>query len=63
MDTEKINQAFTKFKDLADKKKFVTDRDIGSLLSEKVIECPQSMKLLFPPIQWKLHHRHLYREA
>jgi 2-isopropylmalate synthase len=45
LDAEEINEAFSKFKDLADKKKFVTDRDIEALLSEKVIEVPAIYEL------------------
>lgn len=45
LDTEKINEAFSKFKDLADKKKIVTDRDIEALLSEKVIQVPAVYEL------------------
>ena len=45
LDAEEINEAFSKFKDLADKKKFVTDRDIEDLLSEKVIEVPAIYEL------------------
>ncbi len=40
LDAEKINEAFAKFKDLADKKKHVLDRDIEALINEKVIQVP-----------------------
>ena len=40
LDPDKVNEAFEKFKDLADKKKHVTDSDIEALLSEKVIQVP-----------------------
>lgn len=45
LDSEKINGAFEKFKDLADKKKHVLDRDIEALLNEKVIQVPAVYEL------------------
>jgi 2-isopropylmalate synthase len=42
---EKINEAFEKFKDLADKKKYVMDRDIEVLINEKVISVPATYEL------------------
>ncbi|MFN0226176.1 alpha-isopropylmalate synthase regulatory domain-containing protein, partial [Paenibacillus sp. KR2-11] len=38
---EQLNTAFGKFKDLADKKKNVTDEDIRALIEEKLIETPE----------------------
>ncbi|NLI61083.1 MAG: 2-isopropylmalate synthase [Clostridiales bacterium] len=40
LDADKINQAFEKFKDLADKKKHIMDSDIEALVNEKVIQVP-----------------------
>lgn len=40
LNSDKINEAFEKFKDLADKKKDIMDRDIEALLNEKVIHVP-----------------------
>lgn len=42
---EKINEAFEKFKDLADKKKYVLDRDIEALINEKVVAVPATYEL------------------
>ncbi len=41
----KIQQAFEKFKELADRKKVVTDRDIEALIGEKVTEIPEFFEL------------------
>ena len=38
---DQINAAFGKFKDLADRKKTVTDEDIRALLEEKIVETPE----------------------
>lgn len=42
---EMINDAFAKFKDLADKKKYVMDNDIDALISEKEVEFSQVFEL------------------
>jgi 2-isopropylmalate synthase len=42
---EKINEAFYKFKDLADKKKTVSDRDIEALVMEGTIQVPETYSL------------------
>lgn len=42
---EEITKAFEKFKDLADKKKTVTDKDIEALVGEKVSEVDEVYKL------------------
>lgn len=42
---ESINVAFAKFKDLADKKKYVLDNDIDALVSEKEVEFVQVFEL------------------
>jgi 2-isopropylmalate synthase len=42
---EQINAAFGKFKDLADRKKTVTDDDIRALLEEKISETPEVFAL------------------
>jgi 2-isopropylmalate synthase len=45
LSSEEITKAFEKFKDLADKKKTVTDRDIEALIGEKVSEVEEVYKL------------------
>jgi len=45
LSSENINEAFVKFKDLADKKKYVLDNDIEALVSEKVVETAQIFEL------------------
>jgi 2-isopropylmalate synthase len=42
---EEINSAFEKFKNLADRKKEVTDRDIEALIGEKVFKVPEVFEL------------------
>ena len=42
---EDINDAFQKFKDLADKKKSVMDSDIEALVSAKIIQIPELVRL------------------
>jgi 2-isopropylmalate synthase len=42
---EEINSAFEKFKNLADRKKEVTDRDIEALIGEKVFKVPEIFEL------------------
>ncbi|MFD1953532.1 2-isopropylmalate synthase [Paenibacillus thailandensis] len=42
---EAVNAAFAKFKDLADRKKDVSDEDIRALLEEKLIDTPEVFKL------------------
>ncbi|MCR4436746.1 MAG: 2-isopropylmalate synthase [Clostridiales bacterium] len=42
---EEIQKAFEKFKDLADKKKVVLDRDIEALVGEKVSQVPEIFQL------------------
>ena len=42
---EEVTKAFEKFKELADKKKHVTDRDIEALIGEKVSEVEEVYKL------------------
>ncbi|HHU63437.1 MAG TPA: 2-isopropylmalate synthase [Clostridiales bacterium] len=44
---EEINEAFVKFKDLADKKKVVLDQDIEALVSEKMTKIPEMYELLY----------------
>lgn len=41
LEEEAVNAAFSKFKDLADKKKDVSDEDIRALLEEKLIDTPE----------------------
>jgi len=42
---DQVNAAFGKFKDLADRKKAVSDEDIRALLEEKLIETPEVFAL------------------
>ncbi|MDP4095435.1 2-isopropylmalate synthase [Paenibacillus sp. P96] len=42
---EEVNKAFAQFKDLADKKKEVSDNDILALLEEKLTDTPEMFKL------------------
>ncbi len=44
---EQLNSAFAKFKDLADKKKNVTDDDIRALIEEKLVKTPELFALDF----------------
>lgn len=45
LSSEEIQKAFEKFKDLADKKKVVLDKDIEALVGEKVSEVPEIFRL------------------
>lgn len=45
LDEEAVNVAFAKFKDLADRKKNVTDEDIRAFLEEKLIDTPEVFTL------------------
>ena len=47
LDDEEINAAFTRFKELADKKKVVTDADIEAIIADEIYQ---------PPEIWKLNH-------
>lgn len=42
---ERLNEAFAKFKALADKKKDVTDEDLLALLEEKLVDTPEYLQL------------------
>ena len=42
---EEVNQAFKKFKDLADKKKDVYDKDIEALVSKQMVDIPKTYEL------------------
>lgn len=44
---EEINRLFVKFKELADKKKVVFDRDIEALLGEKMAAAPETYELSY----------------
>jgi 2-isopropylmalate synthase len=46
LSADQVNLAFAKFKDLADKKKQVTDEDIRALIEEKLTKTPEIFKLL-----------------
>jgi 2-isopropylmalate synthase len=45
LDEEALNRAFAKFKDLADRKKRVSDEDIRALIEEKIVETPEVYRL------------------
>lgn len=45
LDADRINEAFEKFKDLADKKKTVSDEDIEALIIQETIKIPELFKL------------------
>lgn len=45
LSVEEISKAFKKFKDLADKKKVVTDKDIEALVQDKTFQVPQIFEL------------------
>lgn len=47
LDKEELNQAFKRFKRLADKKKVVTDADIEAIIADEIYQ---------PPEIWKLNH-------
>ncbi|HEX7055896.1 MAG TPA: 2-isopropylmalate synthase [Bacilli bacterium] len=47
LDDEQLNAAFAKFKELADRKKEVTDEDIRSLVEEKMVDIPEVYRLEF----------------
>ena len=40
LSADDLDKAFLKFKDMADRKRFVTDRDIEAILGEQIIEVP-----------------------
>jgi len=42
---EELNKAFERFKDLADKKKEITDKDIEALVEDQVLKIPQLIAL------------------
>src|SRR5690554_2576248 len=42
---EQLNVAFAKFKDIADKKKHVTDEDVRAMIEEKLIKTPETFIL------------------
>ncbi|GIP34439.1 2-isopropylmalate synthase [Paenibacillus sp. J2TS4] len=45
LNEEQLNTAFSKFKDLADKKKDVSDEDIRALIEEKLVTIPETYVL------------------
>ncbi|MBI6874324.1 2-isopropylmalate synthase [Clostridium aciditolerans] len=45
LDSVKVNDAFLKFKDLADKKKSISDEDIEALIKQEVFQVPENYKL------------------
>lgn len=46
LDSDALNTAFEKFKDLADKKKEIFDDDIRALVSDEIIKIPQAYELV-----------------
>lgn len=48
---EKLNEAFIAFKDLADKKKEITDEDLFAILTDKQTEAPDEPKYEFKSLQ------------
>jgi 2-isopropylmalate synthase len=44
---EQLNQLFTAFKELADKRKEILDEDIEALIAEKILRIPDRYKLLY----------------
>lgn len=49
--SEKLNEAFVSFKDLADKKKEITDEDLFAILTDKQTEVPDHQKYELKSIQ------------
>jgi len=47
LNDEQVNAAFAKFKDLADKKKDVSDEDIRAMIEEKLVDTPEVFSLDF----------------
>ncbi len=47
LNDEELNRAFTRFKDLADKKKEVTDHDIEALVKDEIWVIPERFKLQY----------------
>jgi 2-isopropylmalate synthase len=47
LDSERINELFAKFKELADRKKMVFDRDIEALVAEKASAMPEWYRLVY----------------
>lgn len=45
LEADKINEAFHKFKDLADKKKDISDEDIEALVKQQVFQVPEAFNL------------------
>lgn len=45
LNADEINQAFQRFKDLADKKKNITDKDIEAIVEDQVLQVPQQIEL------------------
>jgi len=45
METEQLNVAFKKFKDLADRKKTVTDDDLLAMVEDKLVQIPEVFQL------------------
>ncbi len=53
---EELNQAFSRFKELADKKKYVFDQDIETLLEDQVGEVPEALKLEYMKVSSETGH-------
>ena len=54
--TEEMDVAFSRFKELADKKKYVFDEDIEAILQEEVVQIPETWKLEYLSIQTETNH-------
>ncbi|MGZ9583482.1 2-isopropylmalate synthase [Paenibacillus marinisediminis] len=52
LNEEQLNVAFAKFKDLADKKKEVSNEDILAMIEEKLIDTPEVFKLEFMHVSY-----------
>jgi 2-isopropylmalate synthase len=42
---QELNRAFLRFKEVADKKKEITDRDLAAIVSDEIRSCPEAYKL------------------
>lgn len=52
LNDEQVNIAFAKFKELADKKKDVSDEDMRAMIEEKLIDTPEVLKLEYMHISY-----------
>ncbi|MTI85667.1 MAG: 2-isopropylmalate synthase [Firmicutes bacterium] len=47
LDGEDLNKAFTRFKDMADKKKEITDHDLEAIIEEEILSVPATYELTY----------------